>query len=177
VLTPCYLPTLYFTGAGGSSSQGKKKRGPRTIHHQYDEGLDRFVDPRIARDRKKQAAHLAQQREEAEQFEAMKKARYDSLLTMLDLNEPDFADMRRRIHYEMEVNSMNPMFWRHEQELIFKIYAKLKKAPVCPMCYISFAQLKTNEYFKDALWVAEKLGLHHLMSHKQNYNIEQVHQF
>jgi hypothetical protein len=41
---------------------------------------------------------------------------------------------------------------------------------VCPMNFTNIVSLSKDEYFADALWVTEKLGLHKLIVFKQDYN-------
>ena len=60
------------------------------------------------------------------------------------------------------------------------IYKKLTKNKVCPMQPINLERMledRNREYFEDAFWVTEKMGLHPLMKISQPYNIELVHQF
>jgi hypothetical protein len=46
-----------------------------------------------------------------------------------------------------------------------------------PQKVIDFKHLLKSDYFKDALWITEKLGLHSIIQLKQDYNILIVHQF
>jgi hypothetical protein len=45
-----------------------------------------------------------------------------------------------------------------------------------PQKVVDFEHLQKSEYFKEALWIIGKLGLHPLMQLKQDYNILLVHQ-
>ena len=60
------------------------------------------------------------------------------------------------------------------------IYKKLTKNKVCLMQPINLEHMveaRNREYFEDAFWVTEKMGLHPLMKISQPYNIELIHQF
>ena len=42
---------------------------------------------------------------------------------------------------------------------------------------LNLTALSAKPYFQEAVWIARKLGLEHLISMKQNYDIQLVHQF
>jgi hypothetical protein len=45
------------------------------------------------------------------------------------------------------------------------------------MKFTNIVSLSKDEYFADALWVTQKLGLHKLMVFKQDYNPRLIQQF
>jgi hypothetical protein len=125
------------------------------------------------RDMLQEKACLAQIAKE----ERAKKAKFDRLPSLKDLTLPEFADMRKRKMYDLLRNTNDDSFHHREQELICtKLYAKLTHK-VCPQKVVDFEHLQKSEYFKEALWIIGKLGLHPLMQLKQDYNILLVHQF
>jgi hypothetical protein len=127
----------------------------------------------IERDALREKARLAQLAKE----ERAKKAKFDHLPSIKDLSLPEFADMRKRKMYDLPRNSNDLSFHRREQQLICtELYAKLTHK-VCPQKVVDFEHLRKSDYFKEALWITRKLGLHPLMQLKQDYNILLVHQF
>jgi hypothetical protein len=48
---------------------------------------------------------------------------------------------------------------------------------VCPMKLTNIELLSKDDYFGDALWVTEKVGLHKLMVIKQDYSPRLIQQF
>jgi hypothetical protein len=109
--------------------------------------------------------------------ERAKKAKFDHLPSLKDLSLPEFADMRKRKMYDLPRNTNDLSFHRREQQLIYtKLYAKFTHK-VCPQKVVDFEHLRKSDYFKEALWITGKLGLHPLMQLKQDYNILLVHQF
>jgi hypothetical protein len=127
----------------------------------------------IARDALKEKAHLAQLAKE----ERAKKANFDRLPSLEDLSLPEFADMRKRKMYDLPRNTTDLCFHQREQELIcIELYAKLTHK-VCPQKVVDFEHLRKSDYFKEAIWITGKHGLHPLMELKQDYNILLVHQF
>jgi hypothetical protein len=118
------------------------------------------------------------QKKEVAKVERTKKARFDQIVTMLDLSNAEYREMRKNNLFAMAKNTKDNSFHRREQELIFKeVYAKMTKDTVCPQNTIDFGHLQKHAYFKEALWITEKLGLHLLMKINQDYNIVLMHQF
>jgi hypothetical protein len=143
----------------------------------YNPAKDCYVERQsaaeIERDALREKARLAQLAKE----ERAKKARFDHLPSIKDLSLPEFADMRKRKMYDLPRNSNDLSFHRREQQLICtELYAKLTHK-VCPQKVVDFEHLRKSDYFKEALWITEKLGLHPLMQLKKDYNILLVHQF
>jgi hypothetical protein len=103
---------------------------------------------------------------QAAKEERDKKAKFDRLPTLKDLTLPEFAYMRKRKVYELPRNTNDLSFHRREQELICtELYAKLTHK-VCPQKVIDFEHLRKSDYFKDALCITKKLGLHSIMQLK-----------
>jgi len=48
---------------------------------------------------------------------------------------------------------------------------------VCPQKVPDFDHMYTHNYYSNAIWITEKLGLHDLMKKMQDYNISLIHQF
>ena len=99
--------------------------------------------------------------------EAAKRLKFSHLETLKGLSTLEFIEMRVMDFYNMERTSRLPTFWWTEQELFMKdIYKKLKSNKVCPMQPINLGRMleaQNREWFEDAYWVTEKMGLHPLM--------------
>ena len=153
----------------------KDKRGSRAYLDTTEEGV------RVQRDRGAAAREAAQKKAE-EAFlekERAKKARFDTLTSVSELSKSEFRSMRMQPFFDMPQNSSNPFFWRREQEIVMNdIYAKLSGPNiVCVQKVLNLSALGTKPYFQEAIWIVRKLGLEHLMTLKQNYDIKLVHQF
>ena len=143
----------------------------------WDPNLEKYVDPQIAKQRARTEAQRARELEEEREYELEQQERFDHITTLKDVNDTDFITMRKRINYDMAVTSTDSRFIRKEQELIFKeLYSTLAQ-PVCPMRHVNFEKLMKKEYFHDAVWICQKLGLQHLMELDHPYSIEQIQQF
>jgi hypothetical protein len=57
-------------------------------------------------------------------------------------------------------------FYQSEHQRIFEQVYACMSTKVCPMKFTNIQSLSKDEYFADALWVTEKLGLHKLMVFK-----------
>lgn len=88
--------------------------------------------------------------------------------------------MRKRNFYEMPPNG-NKFFRRKEQMLFFKEIYETFAEPVCQMKYLDYPWMAQNParraYFKDAIWVLEKMGLKDLGLIKQDYSVNCIQQF
>ena len=83
--------------------------------------------------------------------------------------------MRDYISYENARTATHLHFWTMEQELIFfEYYGILTKYKVCAQKALNFSKLAEDDYFKVAAGIVNKMGLHHLLGVKCNYNIELV---
>ena len=107
--------------------------------------------------------------------------KFSQIDTLKGLSTLEYIEMRVLDFYSMHKTSQLPTFWRTGQEVFMKdIYKKLTKNKVCPMQPINLEHMleaRNKEYFEDAFWVTEKMGLHPLMKISQQYNIELIHQF
>ena len=153
----------------------KEKRGNRAY-------LDRTEDGRLVQRDRGAAAREAERRRAEEEFlaqERAKKAKFDNLTTLSGLNKSEFRAMRSQPFFDMSRNTSNPRFWRKEQEIVMnEVYAKLSGPnKVCVQKVLNLSALSTKQYFQEAVWIVRKLGLEHLMSLQQNYDITLVHQF
>jgi hypothetical protein len=96
-----------------------------------------------------------------------------------EMDSVAYAAIRKKYWYEdmeREFNIEDPRFWCMEQLFIFKdIYEP--KPKVRPMQPIYLGQLSNNSHFADAVWVAERMGLHKIMKIKCNYSIPLIQQF
>ncbi|KAK1627926.1 hypothetical protein QYE76_002241 [Lolium multiflorum] len=90
-----------------------------------------------------------------------------------------YAAMRQKNWYEdidRDDEIEDKRFWCMEQEFIFKdIYEPMKK--VRPMQAINVDLLDVNNYFEDAIWVTERMGLQDLMKIQCNYSPDLIKQF
>ena len=106
----------------------------------YDEEQDKHVQSGAIK--QKQAADARRARQEATLLreERAKKAKFDNITTLKDLNKEEFRSMRAHNFYDMPNNSNDGHFWRREQVLIMKeLYANLDpKALVCPQKPLQF---------------------------------------
>jgi hypothetical protein len=160
-----------FTGSN------RRKRNPRKVRLEYDPERDSFVEKQTAAQVEREAQRQKALKAQAAKEERAKKAKFDHLPSLNDLSLPEFADMRKRKMYDLPRNTNDLSFHRREQELICtELYAKLTHK-VCPQKVVDFEHLQKSDYFKEALWITEKLGLHPLMQIKQDYNVLLVHQF
>jgi hypothetical protein len=68
-------------------------------------------------------------------------------------------------------------FYRSEHERIYEYIYEPMSTKVCPMKYTDIEHLSKDEYFRDALWVTKKMGLHKQMVFKQDYCPRLIQQF
>ena len=111
MLIPLLSPLYLFTGSSrvkklshiSNKVSRKDKRGTRATLIQNEEGewvqFDRGAAAREAAEKRAEEEFLEQER--------AKKARYDNL-------------MRKQPFFDMPQNSTNPLFWRGEQELVYR---------------------------------------------------------
>ena len=94
-----------------------------------------------------------------------------------EMNPVDYATLRQNDWYEDDERDLeieDSRFWCMEQLYIFQdIYAPMKKK-VRPMQPIDLNHLTSKGDFDDAVWVTEKMGLHHLMAIQCDYSISLV---
>ena len=186
----CLPPAIYvlsFTAnkgypcASASSSNINKprQRAAGREYLVYDDESDKYVQRGVQKQQKAAEARRARQEAAFMHEEQAKQANMNNITTVLGMSKEDFRAMRSQNFYNMPNNSSNNHFWRKEQELIMtEIYAKLDpKALVCPQKPLNLDELAKKKYFQDAIWVVKKLGLEHLISLQQNYDIEMIQQF
>jgi hypothetical protein len=158
------------------SHRARIERGPQKHVLEYNEEKNSFVQCSLAAQQACDAKAVEESKKEAARAERAKKARFDRIVTVLDLSLVEYREMRKNNFFSMAKNTEGHSFDRKEQELIFKeIYAKMAKDNVCPQNTIDFAYLEKYTYFEEAIWITEKLGLHPLMKINENYNIVIVH--
>ena len=74
------------------------------------------------------------------------------------------------VYYEAQA-PMLKFFWTAEQMRIFKeVYLTLVKK-VCHMKPLRIEGMRSDPYYREMLWITEKLGLHPLMELEQRYNL------
>ena len=154
---------FYFTGAGssGSGASRKGKKIKRTSH-------------------KKSKFYREQAGSEHEDIEIDEEETYyrlTSLNTVLGLSPSDYITMRNLISFDPPRTASVSVFWKKEQELIFReVYEQLEN-PVCPQKALEVARLQRKDHTKEAAMICEHLGLDSLIEQHCNYNIKLVQQF
>ena len=179
-MTCVHLPHMlspYFIFTGDSSRPPRKStRRQRHTFTQDEEG--RWVDDSkiLQEAREEQRAAEAAKKRKAE-LRRRGKAPRPNYKTM---DSVEYSTLRQQDWFETSERDSNiedPNFWCLEQLFIYKdIYVPMKK-PVRPMHPIDMDHLRTKTYFAEAVDVTEKLGLHHLMTLKCDYNVTLVQQF
>ena len=155
-------------------NRGRRQNPPqdqsnhRRLHHyEHDEDRDVYVHPTSVTEAARARAVARLQKDKEMRREAAKRLKFSQLETLKGLNTLEYIEMRVMDFYNMKMTSRLPTFWRTEQELFMKdIYKKLKSNKVCPMQPINLSRMleaQNREYFEDAYWVTEKMGLHPLM--------------
>ena len=183
---PTAILLLYFTGSKRYKiSASNPNHPPRRLKRQsantldYDEGAGTHVQRSVSRQREKDRLRAEKEKDKFIQQQNEQAQRFEDLETLEGMTKEEFRAMRKQDFYSLERTSSNGDYWRHEQELIQKeIYDTLNKHPVCPQGVLNFASLGKKKYFEEAIWVAKKMGLEHLMTNvQQNYSIPLVQQF
>jgi hypothetical protein len=136
-----------------------------------------IIDPQGVRQRSlDDACHVAAEKQRRLD-ESNKKAKLANVTKLKTLSKSEFRAFWLTSYYSKPKNNSSEFFWRSEHEMIHRqIYAPMS-TKVCPMKYTNIQLLYKDEYFHDALWVTEKLGLHRLMSLKQDYCPNLIQQF
>ena len=194
MLIPMLSISHSFTGgsrphrAKAPVNRGHRQNPPRNqsnrrrlLHLEHNEERDVYVHPRSVTEAAR-ARSVARYKKDLDlRREAAKRLKFSQLDTLKGLSTHEYIEMRVMDFYNMDKNSRLPTFWRTEQELFMKdIYKKLKSNKVCPMQPINLDRMleaHNREYFEEAYWVTEKMGLHPLMKISEQYNIELIHQF
>jgi hypothetical protein len=81
----------------------------------YDEANDRQVQRGVLDQQWAAEARRARQEAALLQEERAKKAKFDNLTTVKDLNKEDFRTTRAQRFYDMPNNTTDGHFWRKEQ--------------------------------------------------------------
>ena len=159
---------FYFTGAGssGSGAGRKGKNIKRTSHkrtkfHREPAGSEQQFEEDIE-----------QEFDEEETY-----YRLTSLKSVLGLSPTDYITMRNLITFDPLRTASSFVFWKKEQELIFReVYERLEN-PVCPQKALDVARLQHKNHTREAAMICEKLGLNSLIGRQCDYNIKLVQQF
>jgi hypothetical protein len=103
--------------------------------------------------------------------------KFDHVTKLKDLSKQEYREFCHHRYYAMPEDNSSAYFWHFKHEKIYKqVYAPMS-TKVCLVKYIDNDLLFKDEYFCDALWVTEKMGLHKLMVIKENYSPRMVQQF
>jgi hypothetical protein len=130
----------------------------------------RYVDPSLARRQEHQDARVTAAMKKKRLEERKKKSLFANVSDLKKLSKQEYREFRGQKFYTMPRDIDSGSFYRSEHQRIYEqIYATMS-TKVCPMKVTNIAALSRDEYFVDALWVTEKLGLHKLMVFKQDYN-------
>jgi hypothetical protein len=106
----------------------RREIGPQKHVMQYDEEKDKFVQRSMADQQARDARAVEAQKKEVAKAERAKKARFDRIVTMLDLSNGEYREMRKNNLFSMAKTTKDNSFHLKEKELIFKeIYAKVTK--------------------------------------------------
>jgi hypothetical protein len=95
--------------------------------------------------------------------ERKKKSLFANIDDLKKLSKQEYREFHEQKFYSMPRDIDNGSFYRSEHLRIFEQIYETMSTKVCPMKFTNIAALSRDEYFADALWVAQKLGLHKLM--------------
>jgi hypothetical protein len=109
--------------------------------------------------------------------ERKKKALFANIADLKKLTKQEYREFREQKFYLMPRDINRGSFYWSEHQRIFEQVYECMSTKVCPMKFTNIVSLSKDEYFADALWVTEKLGLHKLMVFKQDYNPHLIQQF
>jgi hypothetical protein len=137
----------------------------------------RYVDPSIGRHKEKQDARIADAIKKKRLEERNKRALFANIENLKNLSKQEYHEFRSQKFYLMPRDVTCTYFYHSEHERIYEqIYAPMS-TKVCPVKFTNILNLSKDEYFEDALWVTEKMGLHKLMVFKQEYSPRLIQQF
>jgi hypothetical protein len=109
--------------------------------------------------------------------ERKKSALFENVSDLNTLSKQEYREFRRQLFYSLPKDITSTYFFRSNHERIYQqIYAPMS-TKVSPMKYIDIEFLSMDNYFGDALGVTEKMGLHKLMTIKQDYGPKLIQQF
>jgi hypothetical protein len=101
--------------------------------------------------------------------ERKKKALFANIADLKRLTKQEYRKFHEQKFYLMPRDLTNGSFYRSEHQRIFEQIYDFMSTKVCPMKFTNIVSLSKDEYFADALWATEKMGLHKLMVFKQDY--------
>jgi hypothetical protein len=137
----------------------------------------RYVDPSLARRQEQQDARVTAAVKKKRLEERKKKSLFASISDLKKLSKQEYREFREQKFYAMPRDIDSGSFYRSEHQRIYEQVYETMSTKVCPMKFTNIVSLSKDEYFADALWVTEKLGLHKLMVFKQDYNPHLIQQF
>lgn len=143
---------------------------------EFDEERDIHVDASAVQQRARERMVARKEKLKRLERDAAKQVKYETMSTFTNLSPAEYVEMRVQSFYTMPCNSDDPCFWRKEQKILHDEYLKDFKS-VVPMQFLEIEKLEKFAYFKEALWVTEKMGLHKLMTTQENYNPDLIQQF
>jgi hypothetical protein len=101
--------------------------------------------------------------------ERKKKYLFANIADLKKLSKQEYREFHGQRFYLMPKDINNSFFYRSEHQRIYEQVYACMSTKVCPMKVTNIVSLSKDEYFADALWVTEKMGLHKLMVFKQDY--------
>jgi hypothetical protein len=128
-----------------------------------------IYDPKVGRQGNIDGAHSVATDKQKRLDERNKKAILAYVTNLKKLSKQEYREFHLT-HFNSKLkDNSSEFFWRSEHEMICKqVYAPMS-TNFFAMKYICIHLPFKVEYFHDALWVTEKLGLHQLLSIKQDY--------
>jgi predicted transcriptional regulator len=109
--------------------------------------------------------------------ERKKKSLFANIADLKRLTKQEYHEFREQKFYLMPRDTTSAYFYRIEHERIYEQVYACMSTKVYPMKFTNIVSLSKDEYFADALWVMEKMGLHKLMVFKQDYSHRLIQQF
>jgi hypothetical protein len=129
-----------------------------------------YVDPSLARRQEQQDARVTAAVKKKRLEERKKKSLFASISDLKKLSKQEYREFHEQKFYAMPRDIDSGSFYRSEHQRIYEQVYETMSTKVCPMKLTNIASLSKDEYFADALWVTQKLGLHKLMVFRQDYN-------
>jgi hypothetical protein len=137
----------------------------------------RYVDPSIGHRQEQQDARVTAAVKKKRLEERKKKSLFASIADLKKLTKQEYRVFRGQKFYVLPSDTTSASFYRSEHQMIFEQIYYCMSTKVCPMKHTNIAHLSKDEYFRDSLWVTEKMGLHKLMAFKQDYCPRLIQQF
>jgi hypothetical protein len=130
----------------------------------------RYVDPSIGCRQEQQDARVTAAVKKKRLEERKKKALFANIVDLKQLTKQEYREFCEQKFYLIPRDITSGSFYRSEHQRIFEQIYDCMSTKVCPMKFTNIVSLSKDEYFADALWVTEKMGLHKLMVFKQDYS-------